>query len=866
MDADRLTPALADRYRIEAEIDTGGMATVYRARDLKHDRTVAIKVLRPDLAEAIGADRFLREIRTTANLSQPHILPLHDSGEAGGFLYYVMPFVEGESLRDRLEREGQLPVDDAVQIAREVADALAYAHDKGVIHRDIKPANILLERGHALLADFGIAQAKAGVEETKLTGSGMSLGTPSYMSPEQIAGNREVDGRSDQYALACVLYETLAGHPPFTGSDIQTVMRQHLAAEAPKVTGARTAVPMGVAKAIHRAMAKTPADRFRNMEELEKALAGATLPLLARIPMSRARGAIYATAAVLVVAAAWIIGAGRWGSRGGGDADYGSWRLDSQMVAVFPLKNLTGDSSKDDWGRSAADWIIRGLNLSDEIQPEPLDNLLWALGPPGAEQDQRRTAAERGLGRLVTGEYLATGEDSVEFRVSIRRVSDGQDLYLLGVSGPVSDLASMIDSVGQRVAGALAADLDPDTDYYLRHAFNYRAYQAFWQGKEDFNSMRWAGAIKNYWEAYQLDTTFLTALMGVGMAARNDGLQEVVDSVASRLRPRLDELDRKERFWFEWMTSWDHVSRLNLIRTEMKREPDEHTRILQGMEALTLGYVWEAVGALEEVDPEDPLVQESWVYWRTLADAYHILGRYQEELELARRGREHIPDDTILLSDMLRALLGMGDFTRLDSLLAVVGGMENIPGRTSPGGVLLRAADWAEHHGYPERAIEIAERSLGWERRGQPEHSQNIVWCLLMANRPREGLELLDSLISEAPDDRWLHRLCGIALARTGQEAEAQEEADWLEALDGPDLRGQPTRWRAGIAAILGQKETAVQLLRQSLREGSVWWDLYPGWDLASLVGYEPFEEMRKVKDGPPTGPTLLERLKGILR
>jgi serine/threonine-protein kinase len=190
MDAiDRLTAALADRYAIESEIDSGGMATVYRARDLKHERTVAIKVLRPDLAEAIGADRFLREIRTTASLSHPHILPLHDSGEAGGFLFYVMPFVKGESLRDRLEREGQLPIEDAVQIAREVAEALAYAHREGVIHRDVKPANIMLDEGHALLADFGIAQAKAGVEETRLTGSGMSLGTPSYMSPEQGIGN-----------------------------------------------------------------------------------------------------------------------------------------------------------------------------------------------------------------------------------------------------------------------------------------------------------------------------------------------------------------------------------------------------------------------------------------------------------------------------------------------------------------------------------------------------------------------------------------------------------------------------------------------------------------------------------------------------
>ncbi|MGD2124298.1 MAG: serine/threonine-protein kinase, partial [Gemmatimonadota bacterium] len=252
----RLSAAIADRYRIESEIDSGGMATVYRARDVKHERTVAIKVLRPDLAEAIGADRFLREIRTTASLSHPHILPLFDSGEAHGFLYYVMPFVDGESLADRLEREGELPLEDALQIAREVADALAYAHKKGVIHRDVKPANIMLEGGHALLADFGIAQARAEAEETKLTGLGASLGTPSYMSPEQVTGEEKLDGRADQYALGCVLYEMLAGRPPFGGEGIETVLRQHLAVEAPRITGSRPAVPKGVATALHRALAK----------------------------------------------------------------------------------------------------------------------------------------------------------------------------------------------------------------------------------------------------------------------------------------------------------------------------------------------------------------------------------------------------------------------------------------------------------------------------------------------------------------------------------------------------------------------------------------------------------------------------------
>ena len=248
--ASLLQKALKDRFTIEDRIGAGGMATVYRARDLKHERTVAVKVLNPELAVTLGAERFLREIRTAANLTHPHILPLFDSGEADGLLFYVMPFVKGESLRDRLAREGQLPVEEAVQIAREVADALGYAHEEGVVHRDVKPANIMLEGGHALLADFGIARARARAGEKRLTGSGMSPGTPSYMSPEQATGKEALDGRTDQYALACVMFEMLVGHPPFTGTGIDTILRQHVTADPPSVTQIRPSVPSGVATVI----------------------------------------------------------------------------------------------------------------------------------------------------------------------------------------------------------------------------------------------------------------------------------------------------------------------------------------------------------------------------------------------------------------------------------------------------------------------------------------------------------------------------------------------------------------------------------------------------------------------------------------
>jgi tetratricopeptide (TPR) repeat protein/tRNA A-37 threonylcarbamoyl transferase component Bud32 len=258
---DRLRTALADRYTIERELGAGGMATVYLALDVKHERNVAVKVLHPEIAAAIGPERFLREMKITSRLTHPHILPLLDSGEAEGLLYYTMPFVDGETLRDRLDRDKQLPVEEALRFASEVADALGSAHRHDVVHRDIKPENILLEEGHAVVADFGIARAISEAGSDRLTETGISVGTPCYMSPEQGAGERTLDGRSDIYALGCVLYEMLAGQVPFTGPTVESIVRQHIAAEPNPVTSLRPTVPAAVSKTLTRSLAKSPADR-----------------------------------------------------------------------------------------------------------------------------------------------------------------------------------------------------------------------------------------------------------------------------------------------------------------------------------------------------------------------------------------------------------------------------------------------------------------------------------------------------------------------------------------------------------------------------------------------------------------------------
>jgi eukaryotic-like serine/threonine-protein kinase len=278
---ERLTESLADRYRIERELGQGGMATVYLAQDLRHDRKVALKVLRPELAAILGGERFLKEIKTTANLQHPHILPLFDSGEVDGVVFYVMPYVEGESLRDRLSRETQLPIAEAVRIAREVADALDYAHRRGVIHRDIKPENILLHDGRALVADFGIALAVSSAGgSTRMTETGMSLGTPHYMSPEQAMGEREVTAKSDVYALGCVTYEMLTGEPPFTGPTAQAIVARVVTEEPRSLTLQRKTIPWHVEAAVLTALSKLPADRFATAAQFAEALVspGATLP------------------------------------------------------------------------------------------------------------------------------------------------------------------------------------------------------------------------------------------------------------------------------------------------------------------------------------------------------------------------------------------------------------------------------------------------------------------------------------------------------------------------------------------------------------------------------------------------------------
>jgi tRNA A-37 threonylcarbamoyl transferase component Bud32/WD40 repeat protein len=328
-----LASALSGRYEIDREIGRGGMATVYLARDLKHDRKVALKVLQPDLAAALGAERFLTEIRTTANLQHPHILPLHDSGDANGSLFYVMPFVEGETLRARLERNGPLPIDDALTITREVLSALDYAHRAHVVHRDIKPENILLHDGHALVADFGIALAVQQAGGARMTQTGLSLGTPQYMSPEQAMGERQIDGRADIYATGAVLYEMLTGEPPFAGQTVQAIVAKVMTERPTPPSTLRDTVPASVEAAVLRSLAKLPADRFASAKEFADAL---SVPSSAPVARRRPESAIlpWAVAGAALIAA--VVASAAWLRRGGdASADPVRFQIDGAAAAAL---------------------------------------------------------------------------------------------------------------------------------------------------------------------------------------------------------------------------------------------------------------------------------------------------------------------------------------------------------------------------------------------------------------------------------------------------------------------------------------------------------------------------------------------------
>ena len=624
-DPARLTTALADRYRIERELGAGGMATVYLADDVKHRRKVAIKVLSPDLAATLGAERFLREIETTANLRHPHILPLYDSGEAGGFLFYVMPLVEGESLRGRLEREKQLPLDEALAIAREVADALGYAHARGIVHRDVKPENILLEGGHAVVADFGIAKAVSAAGAERLTQTGMSIGTPMYMSPEQAAGEKDLDGRSDLYSLGCVLYEMLGGQPPFTGPTAEAVARQHMVVEAAPITNLRPTVPAEVAGALARTLAKNPADRFNPAAQFVQALsivsAGAT-PKAAAVRRSPIRLVLIAACVVAVIAGAGLGGRAllRRGSAG---------KID--RIAVLPMDNQTGDSGQAFF----ADGMTR------ELIGVLTDAGVRVLGHRAVAAYRNTTlpasqiARQLGVDAIVTAAVIKAG-DVVQVAVELTDPKTGENLWARTFSRPAAEVVSLQHDVASEIARGIRARLTPDQARSLGDArsVNPKAYAQYLLGQEQANLRTADGfrrSVEHLTRSIALDSTFAPAWATLAITnayavlyqtTPRDSARAVIERATARAIALDDRLGdpRIARGMARFLVDWNFPAAEDEFRRAMERNTTAQAQALYGWLLWDAGRFAESIAAMRRVSDLEPTTAQwhsdlAWGYW-----------------------------------------------------------------------------------------------------------------------------------------------------------------------------------------------------------------------------------------------------------
>ena len=675
----RLTTVLADRYRIIRELGQGGMATVYLAEDLKHHRQVAIKVLRPELAAALGADRFLREIETTANLRHPHILPLFDSGALttddsltnhdSRLLFYVMPYVEGESLRSRLDREKQLPLDAALQIAREVGDALSYAHTRGVIHRDIKPENILLESGHAVVADFGIARAVDAAGAESLTATGMSIGTPAYMSPEQAAGQRDLDGRSDLYALACVLYEMLAGQPPFTGATAEILVRQHLIVDAPPVTNFRPAVPAPVAAALQRALAKSPADRFNPVAQFSEALRlgeGSTSPV-SRLPSPAQHLPSAASRLTSPVSRLPLVGAGLlvvaalvalllW-RRSPAAAP-----VESASVAVLPFVDLSPDHTNAYLGDGVAETLINALTNVPGLSVAARTS---AFSFRDKVEDVREIGRQLGVATVLEGSVQKSGEQ-LRVTAQLIKTSDGLHLWSQNFDRSASDIFAVQDEVARAVVAALEGKLvaRPDTVLVAEGTRNPAAYDAYLLGRYHWNKRTTTGMVRAaeyFHEAIRADSNYAQAWTGLAdtyvlfgpaeysvPGINQDSILTLAEQAARKaiaLAPQLGEPHSSLGEILEYRNKWEEAG--DAFRRGIALSPRYATGHQWYSYHLMVWNRWdEAIKEMERARELDPL---SYVIVVSLANAYDAGDRPADAAPLYEQAQALSPEHPLTL-------------------------------------------------------------------------------------------------------------------------------------------------------------------------------------------------------------------------
>jgi len=590
-----LQAALTGRYALERELGRGGAATVYLADDLKHHRKVALKVLRPELASMLGPDRFAREVAIAARLNHPHILALHDSGDAGGFLFYVMPYVQGESLRHRLRRETQLPINDAIRIARQVASALAHAHAREVIHRDIKPENILLYEGEAMVADFGIALAVSGPKGDRLTETGLVVGTPEYMSPEQATGERDLDARSDVYSLACVLHEMLTGTPPFTGPTAAAIIARHVIEPAPSVARLRAAVPVTLERALVKALAKAPADRFASAAAFAEAL---VVPASTNTPVP--------------------------------------------SVAVLPFRNLSPDPDNEYFADGITEDVIASLS---RIRALKVISRTSVMPFKNREQSLREIGARLEVTTILEGSVRRVG-DRVRIVAQLIDVATDQHLWAETYDRQLTDIFAIQTDVALHIVAALKAELDPEERTRIRKAptSDVEAYQLYLKARHSLIQYTEDGihkAIEYFEQAIDRDPAYAVAYAGMALAYAELGRQgagavrpEVAHRRARIAVARALELDNglaeahSMLAYLKFMWNFDWAGAETEFRRALDLDPNSaDTCDFYGQLCLALERYDEAFALQERARALDPLAQRADVATTLLR-----LGRYEEAL------------------------------------------------------------------------------------------------------------------------------------------------------------------------------------------------------------------------------------------
>jgi serine/threonine-protein kinase len=785
----RLSVALAGRYRLGRDLGAGGMATVYLANDLRHDRPVALKVLKPELAAAVGGDRFLREIRITARLTHPHVLPLLDSGEADGFLYYVMPYVEGESLRDRLNREKQLPLDDALQIACEVADALGYAHNHDVVHRDIKPENILLESGHAIVADFGIARAITATIGEHLTATGLAIGTPAYMSPEQAAGEPKLDARSDLYSLACVLYEMLAGTPPFTGPTAQVTNARRLMDPVPPLRTVRDTVPASVEQTIVKALARVPADRFSTAMQFAEALRrreGAAISIAASgpvAPLFRRPGHLALLGVAVVVALGGTLLALQ--PRRKAPAPVGP-TYERTAIAVLPFENLSAEGQDAYFASALQDELLTQLS---KVAALKVISRTSVMGYAGKSTPLRQIATELGVGSVVEGSVQVVGE---RLRVNVQLIDAATDAHLWAerYDRTLGDAFAIQSEVAERIVTAVGASLSRSERQGLTTAptANAEAYRLYLQGlvywtRPEYLRQNQEIAQQLFERALGLDSGFALAhaalaevhgvMYGFGYdpsTARVTRLREEA-TAALRLAPNLPRAHLAMGLAHYWG------------RRDYRRALEEFQIALEGLPSFApivfyIGSVHRSLGnwkdvtaAFEKAAQLDP--RDANVFYELGGNTYGFLHRYAE----AVRGYDQALS---LAPDFNQAALNKGWtyvqwLGQLDTLRVV---LTRPPSGVDPGPFGMRAA-YELSLLYLERQADSLLRLLAMSGPGVFAGAVSFLPSSLCAawahqlhgDRPaaRAAFDsarvLLDSVIRGFPDDWRVHAARGLALA-----------------------------------------------------------------------------------------------------